>query len=133
MPPGTEQAVNAAVASGRWEAVALVVVMLFVTAFLVYFVRLDKTDSKEREAQSNKKISDLDTFIRTQLLEALTGNTRAMMTISVSSAETAAALTKLVETLHTTRLCFALGDNQTKLVDTIASRVVKDVQARDRQ
>lgn len=129
MTPGAEQAIAAAAASGRWEAVALVVVMLAVTGFLVYVVKSIMAQALQREERLAHRVDTLEDFIRTSLLESLRENTKAMLSIHVSSAETVAMIGKLIESLHTTRICFATGDQQTKLVDTIASRVVHHIQA----
>jgi flagellar biosynthesis protein FlhB len=135
MTPGAEQAIQAAAQTGRWEAVALVVIMLAVTGFLVYVVKQIMAQALEREKHLGKRIDDLENFIRTSLLTTLQENTKAMLNISVTSGETTAAIAKLIESLHTTRICFATGEQQTKLVDTIATRVVNRIQqaARDHQ
>ena len=115
MPPGTEQAINAAAATGRYEAVVLVVIMLTVISFLVYLVRAVMVQASERESRLAKRIDTLEDFIRTELMKAMNENTKAMLTISVSSAENTKAVVDLLEALHTTRICFATGDQQAKL------------------
>ena len=127
MTPGVEHAIDAAAQTGRWEAVALVVIMLAVTGFLVYVVKQIMAQALEREKRLGARIDELENFIRTSLLTTLQENTKAMLNISVTSAETATAIAKLIESLHTTRICFATGDQQTKLVDTIAIRVVNRI------
>ena len=123
MTPGVEHAIDAASQTGRWEAVTLVVIMLAVTGFLVYVVKQIMAQALEREKRLGARIDELENFIRTSLLTTLQENTKAMLNTSVTSAETATAIAKLIESLHTTRTCFATGDQQTKLVDTIAMRV----------
>lgn len=129
MPPGSEQAINAAVQSGRWEAVALVVIMLIVTGFLVFIVRQIMDQALKREERLAGRVDGLEAFIRDEFMKVVKENTKAMLTIHISAAETTAAVTQLISSLHTTRICFATGEAQTKLVDTIASRVVKEIQA----
>jgi uncharacterized membrane protein len=143
--PGVEQAIQAAANTGRWEAVALVVVMLMVVGLLVWLVKSwiaqagardvaaavataeREKQSIDREARLAKRVDGLEEFIRNNLLQALNENTKAMLSLHVSSAETTNAVTKLIESLHTTRICFATGEQQTRLVDTIASRVVSHI------
>ena len=129
MPPGTEQAINSAVATGRYEAVVLVVIMITVMSFLVYLVRSVMMQSNERESRLAHRIDTLEDFIRSQLMTAMAESTKAMLTISVSSAENTRAVVDLLEALHTTRVCFATGEQQDKLVESIANKVVREVQS----
>ena len=129
MPPGTEQAIQSAVSTGRYEAVVLVVIMLTVAGFLVYVVKAVMAQALARETRLSSRLDVLEDFIRSEMMAAMGENTKAMLTISVQAGETTKALVDLIEALHTTRICFATGEQQGKLVDTIASRVVREIQS----
>ena len=60
-------------------------------------------------------------------MQAMKENTQAMLGLTVQNTENTKALTDLIEALHTTRICFATGDQQAKLVETIANRVVREI------
>lgn len=124
--PGADEAIAAASRSG-WEAVVLVVVMLTCVGFLVYVVRTIMAQALAREERLSKRIDALEEFIRTTLVTALQDNTKAMLNTSVQAAESTKALSDLIESLHTTRLCFATGEHQARLIDAIASRVVHEI------
>jgi len=125
--PGIDEAIRSAASTNRYEAVVLVVVMVTVIAFLVYLVRTVLEQANQREKRLGERIDALEAFIRTELMQALSENTKAMLTISVSSAENIKAVQALIETLHTTRICFLTGEQQTKIVDTIAERVARKI------
>ena len=125
--PGADQAINAAVEQGSWEAVVLVVIMLSCVGFLVYIVRTIMTQAMAREERLAKRIDILEDYIRTSLMQAMKENTQAMLGLTVQNTENTKALTDLIEALHTTRICFATGDQQAKLVETIANRVVREI------
>ena len=126
--PHAEDAIRAAVDTGRYEPVVLVVIMLAVISFLVYLVRAVMIQASEREARLAKRIDTLEDFIRTELMAAMSENTKAMLTMSVTSAENAKAVTSLIEALHTTRICFSTGEQQAKLVESIANKVTASIQ-----
>lgn len=126
--PNADSAIKAAVDTGRYEPVVLVVIMLAVISFLVYLVRVVMIQASERESRLSKRIDMLEDFIRTELMAAMNENTKAMLTISVSSAENAKAVMSLIEALHTTRICFATGEQQAKLVESIANKVTAAIQ-----
>lgn len=123
-----EDAIRAAVDTGRYEPVVLVVIMLAVISFLVYLVRVVMVQASEREARLSARIETLEDFIRTELMAAMSENTKAMLTISVTSGENAKAVMSLIEALHTTRICFATGEQQAKLVEAIANKVSTAIQ-----
>ena len=125
MPPGTEQAISSAMATNRYEAVALVVIMLTVTGFLVYVVSRIMDQALKREEKLGVRIDNLESFIRTELMGVVRENTKAMLNISVEAGENTLVLVKLIESMHTTRVCFATSEHQEKLVDVIAHKVAE--------
>jgi len=146
LPPGTEQAIEAAAQTGRWEAVALVVVMLIVVGLLAWLVKAWITQATtrdvaaiaaaakreeqalEREQLLGKRIDSLEDYIRTTLQELVRECTQAMLQNSISQAENVKVLTTLIDNLNTTRPCFATGDKQTELVRVIADRIAGKIQ-----
>ena len=100
----------------------LVIIMISCVGFLVYVVRSVMSQALSREERLAKRIDSLEEFIRTVLMDSLRDNTKAMLNISVQAAETTRALTDLIEALHTTRICFATGEQQGRLVESIASQ-----------
>ena len=143
--PGADQAVDAAMRSGEWTAVVLVVVMLGIIIILGWVVRtwIIKASSRdekildqaaERETRLAARVDGLEAYIREDLKEQhkenaaiIRENTKAMLTIAVQAAETTKALADLIEALHTTRICFATGEQQGRLVESIASKVVHEI------
>ncbi len=124
---GAEQAVRAAAETGRWEAVALAVIMLTVTGFLVYIVKQIMAQAIEREKQLGARIDGLETFIRDTLQGLVKESTQAMLQNSIAQTENTRVLATLMESLNTTRTCFATGDRQTELVQIIANRVAEKI------
>lgn len=135
--PGADEAIRAAASRG-WEAVVLVVIMISVLCLLGWIVKVWITRASQREdkileqalAREDrlaKRIDALEDFIRTSLMDALHENTRAMLNISVASGEITKAMSDLIGALHTTRVCFATGDQQVKLIETIAAKVSKEI------
>jgi Zn-dependent protease with chaperone function len=136
--PGAEQAIQAAAESGRWEAVALVVVMLAIAGMMVWLVKLWITQASKREADTlaqailreerlGKRIDMLEDYIRTTLKEATDNASKAMLTLNVSMSENTRVVSELIQTLHTTRPCFAVGESQERIVATIAERVCERI------
>jgi hypothetical protein len=141
MPPGTEQAIQAAAATGRWEAVALLMIMLVVVALLAWLVKAWITQAAhrdvaaiaaaagreqqalEREEALAKRIDSLEEYTRNTLQGLVRECTQALLQHSISQAESTRILAGLMEQLNTTRVCFASGEKQTQLVETIAERV----------
>ena len=125
---GAEQAIRAAAETGRWEAVALAVIMLTVTGFLVYIVKQIMAQAIEREKQLGARIDGLENFIRDTLQGLVRESTQAMLQNSIAQTENIRVLAGLMESLNTTRTCFATGDKQSQLVQTIADRVAATVE-----
>ena len=63
-------------------------------------------------------------------MEALSENTKAMLTMSVQAGENTRVLSELLSSLHTSRLCFATGEHQSKMVEIIADKVVSAIKNR---
>jgi len=128
--PGGETAIAAAAQSGRWEAVVLVVVMLVCVGFLVYIVKAVMAQAVSREAALTLRIDKLEDFINKSLMTALESSTKAMMSISITTGENGKALVSLIDTLHTTRTCFATGEHQSKLINDISDKVANAIERR---
>ena len=121
MPPGAEEAIEAASQRG-YEAVVLVLVM---GAMLFFFGLLGKwfiksTDKRLEEASDREKrlatrIDVLEAFVHNTLLKMVQENA-AMMIKNIEAAET------LIGTMSQ-RLCILSPDRQDATVDRIADRV----------
>jgi hypothetical protein len=131
---GADKAIEAAAQQGGWIAVSLVVLMIAVVGLLVWLVKTWITQASSRESEAlkqaidreirrDKRIDDLENYIRTTLKDSTDKATTAMLTLNVSAAENVKVITELIATLHTTRPCFAIGESQDKIVATIADRV----------
>jgi predicted PurR-regulated permease PerM len=138
MPPGSETALNQAVLTGRWEVILLAIIMLSVAGILVWLVKTWITQASERDTAAikqsvareelmNNRLNELEKYIREVLSQLVNESTKALLTTSISNAETVRAITNLTESLHTTRLCFSTGENQARLVEVVADRVANKV------
>jgi hypothetical protein len=127
LPPGTEQAIAAAVATNRYEAVALVVVMISCLVFIVWLVKATFQQSHEREQKLTLRIDNLEDYSRTVLKEVADKSNAAMLQLSNSVAENTRVVAELIATLHSSRPCFAVGEQQDKLISLIADRVVERI------
>lgn len=135
--PGAEQAIESAAGRG-YEAVVLVVILLSMFGLMGYVIRYwlqkagereDKTMSQafERETRLSARVTDLETFVREKLIQALSESTKATLTISVAMADIVKTTTELRESLHSTRPCFWTAEQQQKLVDAAADRLSQHV------
>ena len=70
-----------------------------------------------------KRIDILEDYIRTTLKETTDNASKAMLTLNVSMSENTRVVSELIQTLHTTRPCFAIGEAQERIVAIIAERV----------
>ena len=125
--PGGESVVKAAAETQRWEAVALAVIMLSVTGFLVYIVKKLMDQALEREKQQTKRIDDLENYIRTTLMDVVKDHTKVMAALMISNEATVATIKELVDSLHTTRPCFMAGEQQSKMIDEIGNKIVDHI------
>jgi hypothetical protein len=124
---GAEQAIRTAAETGRWEAVALAMIMITVTGFLVYLVKQIMAQAIEREKLLGQRIDSLEDYTRNTLHELVRECTQALLQNSVSQTENVRVMGALLESLGTTRTCFATGDKQTELVQIIANRVADKI------
>jgi hypothetical protein len=124
---GAEQAIRTAAETGRWEAVALAMIMITVTGFLVYLVKQIMAQAIEREKLLGQRIDSLEDYTRNTLYELVRECTQALLQNSVSQTENVRVMGALLESLGTTRTCFATGDKQTELVQIIANRVADKI------
>lgn len=122
--PGSESVIRAAAATQRWEAVALAVIMLAVTAFLVYIVKKLMDQALEREQRLCNRVDELEIYIRTTLMDVVKDHTRVMAALMISNEASVAIIKDLVSSLHSTRPCFMMGDQQGKIVDGIGNKIV---------
>jgi hypothetical protein len=125
--PGADQAIQAAAASGRWEAVALVVVMMLCLAFLVWIVKVTMQQAHERESRLTSRIDQVEDYAKTTLKEVADKSNAAMLQLSNSVAENTRVVAELIVTLHSSRACFMLGESQDKMIVTIADKVVERI------
>ena len=125
--PGASEALQAAAESGRWEAVALVVVMLLSLGFLVWLVKSNMEQSHQREQKLTARIDQVEDYSKTTLKEVADKSNDAMLKLSTSVAENTRVVAELIVTLHSSRACFMLGDSQDKMVVAIADRVVERI------
>ena len=135
---GADRAIEAAYQTGRWETVALVVVMLVIATMMVWLVKMWITQASKREADTleqallrenrlGQRIDILEDYIRTTLKQTTDNATTAMLTLNVSIIENTRVMAELIQTLHTTRPCFAIGEAQDRIVATIAERVCERI------
>ena len=125
--PGADQAIQAAANSGRWEAVALVVVMMLSLAFLVWIVKATMEQAHDRETRLTARIDQVEDYSKTTLKEVADKSNEAMLKLSTSVAENTRVVAELIVTLHSSRACFMLGESQDKMIFTIADRVVERI------
>jgi hypothetical protein len=142
MPPGTEtlisqaveEAVSRAVATGRWESLGFLVLVLIGAGVLSWLIKLWITQASEREnrvleqaidreQRLGERIDKLEDYNRDTLQGLVRECTQALLQNAVSQAESTRILAGLMEQLNTTRICFASGEKQTQLVEQIAERV----------
>jgi len=144
--PGADQVVNTAAQTGRWEAVALAVIMLIIAGLLAWLVKAWISQSSSREMEAAKaaverdkqavdrekrlgdRIDNLEDYIRNTQQETIRECTQALLQNSISQGENTRVLAGLMESLGTTRTCFATGQKQTELVDAIAERIARKVE-----
>ena len=67
LPPGTAEAIAAAAQTNRYEAVALVAVMISCLVFIVWLVKATFQNSHEREVKLTLRIDNREDYIRTVL------------------------------------------------------------------
>jgi len=125
--PGGYDAVRLASDTGRWEAVALVMVMLLSLGFLVWIVKATMQQAHEREQKLTARIDQVEDYSKTTLKEVADKSNDAMLKLSSSVAENTRVVAELIVTLHSSRACFMLGDSQDKMVAAIADRVVERI------
>ena len=125
--PGGYDAVRLASDTGRWEAVALVVVMLLSLGFLVWLVKTNMDQNHRREERLTARIDAVEDYSKTTLKEVADKSNDAMLKLSNSVAENTRVVAELIATLHSSRACFMLGDSQDKMVVAIADRVVERI------
>ena len=125
--PGAESVVQTAAQTNRWEAVALAVIMLSVTGFLVYIVKKLMDQALEREKQQTKRIDELENYIRTTLMDVVKEHTKVMAALMVSSESNVTIIRELVNSLHSTRPCFMSGDSQQKIVSELGNKIVDHI------
>jgi hypothetical protein len=142
MPPGTEtlisqaveEAVSRAVATGRWESLGFLVLVLIGAGVLSWLIKLWITQASEREnrvleqaidreQRLGERIDKLEDYNRDTLQGLVRECTQALLQNAVSQAESTRILAGLMDQLNTTRVCFASGEKQTQLVELIAERV----------
>ena len=125
--PGVESVVQTAAQTNRWEAVALAVIMLSVTGFLVYIVKKLMDQALEREKQQTKRIDELENYIRTTLMDVVKEHTKVMAALITSSETSMNISRELVQALHSTRPCFMSGDTQTKMLADLGNKIVDHI------
>jgi len=136
--PGAETLIKETASSGRYEFALIVAVMLIVVGLLSWIVKLwitkasereDKVLSQalERESRLSEKIDKFENFINTKFMEVVIENTKALLTISVQAGENTKALTELIQSMHTSRFCFASNEHQTRVIEVIADKVIREI------
>jgi len=142
MPPGTEaliiktveETMQRAIATGRWESLGFLVLVLIGAGVLSWLIKLWITQASqredkvleqavEREQRLGERIDKLEDYNRDTLQGLVKECTQALLQHSISQAESTRILSGLMEQLNTTRICFASGERQAQLVETIAERV----------
>ena len=110
--PGAEAVVESASAHG-WEAALLAVIILAGAGLLGYLIRMwvHKSTEREdrilqqavdREGRLAQRVSQLEDFVRTALLDALKESSRAVSAISDSAKEQSKALNDLNASIRET-------------------------------
>jgi hypothetical protein len=142
MPPGTEaliiktveETMQRAIATGRWESLGFLVLVLIGAGVLSWLIKLWITQASqredkvleqavEREQRLGERIDKLEDYNRDTLQQLVRECTQALLQHSISQAESTRILSGLMEQLNTTRICFASGERQSQLIETIAERV----------
>jgi DICT domain-containing protein len=126
--PGAESAIKAAAETNRWEAVALSVIMLAVTGFLVYVVKKLMDQALVREANLSARINDLENYIRTTLMDVVRDNTKVTAALIVSNESNVNIIKELIASLHSTRPCFMSSEQQDKTIDSMGRKIIDYVQ-----
>jgi hypothetical protein len=139
MPPGTDQAINAAMQSGRgYEAVVLVVVFLGLLAFVGFVMRqwilraqqhddVMMAQAIEREKRLSDRVSELEKFIREELLKAIHENGKAFLTLNIALTESTATMARLIENMNTKNPCMWSTDKQREVIASAADRIAVEV------
>jgi hypothetical protein len=95
--------------------------------FIVWLVKATFQNSHERELKLTARIDNLEDYSRTVLKEVADKSNAAMLQLSNSVAENTRVVAELIATLHSSRPCFAVGEQQDKLISLIADRVVERI------
>jgi hypothetical protein len=96
--PGADAAIQSAAQEG-WAAVLLVVIVVAVFAFTGWFLRMERSDARQREDRLANRITELETFIRTELVTELRRSSDVMAQVIVALAEVNKTSESVVSTL----------------------------------
>jgi Na+/phosphate symporter len=130
--PGAEQAIKSASEQGGWLAVFVVVLVLAILMACGFILRAILNDGREREKHLNTRVSELDTFIRTEFMVAMRANSEVMGRMMESAEAMCAAARQMTATLERfvsildVRPCLLPSAEQRKLLkefdDTISTK-----------
>lgn len=112
MIPGAEEAIEAA-ATHSWEAAVLVVLMIVIVSTFAWMIRVILNDARTREERMAKRLSDLETEIRTELFAQLRQNAEVIQRSISCSDSMVRAAERMIATLD--RFDFSLASHKTFL------------------
>jgi DNA anti-recombination protein RmuC len=110
--PGAEQAVQSAASHG-WEAAALVTLMIVIVSTFAWVLRSILSDARAREERMAKRLSDLESEIRTELFAQLRQNAEVIQRSISCSDSMVKAAERMIATLD--RFDFSLTSHKTFL------------------
>ena len=129
--PGADTVITQAAAHG-WEAAVLVVIVLSILTFTVWFLKQHMAESTKREERLADRVSNLEDFIRTQLISELQRNSEIMSQVI----DAAKDITKTAESVTTAlanftavlsvRPCMLSPEDQAEAMEKLTKRQPRD-------